>query len=184
MPIPSSNLLSSIPPSPRSPLANLLAGALESSSVNEEPKTQPFNNTSVILGVNHIGHRFMFTGDAGAEALSLVGADWKGLKWMQVPHHASLGNLSQQNIENFCPEFAYISAKGDASHPSRAIVNGLIKGGAQVFSTHSANPGHLWFWFGTVPSRSDYGPAIPLKATGRLEAVNWDAIVAALGNGA
>ena len=81
-----------------------------------------------------------------------------------MPHHGSEGNLSQSNIERFCPKFAYVSARGDMSHPSKAIVNGLIKVGAQYYSTHQ-NPGHLCFYVGAVPARTDYGPAVLLKGT-------------------
>jgi beta-lactamase superfamily II metal-dependent hydrolase len=167
------------PPSPRSALADMLYGVLDNSSVKEAPRTQPFNNTSVILGVVYMGLRLLFTADAGADALDLVPADWKGLKWMQVPHHGSDGNLSQKNIERFCPENAYISARGDPSHPSRAIINGLIKVGAQVFSTHTMNPGHLWFSMGAVPYRGDYGPAELLKATGGMEPFRLNSLLAA-----
>jgi len=143
-----------------------LAGVLKNSSVEENPTTQPFNNTSTIIGVVFNGHKLLFTADAGSDALDRVPFDWRNLRWMQVPHHGSDGNLSQTNIETFCPKFAYVSARGDSSHPDKAIVNGLIKVGAQVFSTHmQGNPGHLWFWLGTVPYRADYGPAVPLKGT-------------------
>jgi beta-lactamase superfamily II metal-dependent hydrolase len=141
-----------------------LTGVLKNSSVEENPTTQPFNNTSTIIGVVFNGHKLLFTADAGSDALDRIPFDWRNLMWMQVPHHGSDGNLSQTNIETFCPKFANVSARGDSSHPDKAIVNGLIKVGAQVFSTHM-NPGHLWFWLGAVPSRADYGPAVPLKGT-------------------
>ena len=153
-------------------LSSLLAGALSRSAVKEEPKTQPFNNTSMILGVEFAGQRLLFTADAGSEALDRIPEEWKNLEWMQVPHHGSDGNLSKGNIERFCPRFAFISACGDSSHPSRAIVNGLIKCGAAVCSTHE-NPGHLWFHMGNVPLRSDYGPAVRLKPTGDQNPINW-----------
>lgn len=109
--------------------ASFLPGALSDSSVKENPKTQAFNNTSVILGMIFNGNKFLFTGDAGADALDAVPPEWKNLRWMQVPHHGSDGNLSQKNIERFCPKTSYISARGDSSHPSRAVVNGLLKSG-------------------------------------------------------
>jgi beta-lactamase superfamily II metal-dependent hydrolase len=91
---------------------------------------------------------------------------------MGVPHHGSDGNLSQGDIERFCPEFAVISARGDSSHPSRAIVSGLVKVGAKVASTHRS--GNLWFWSGSVPYRADYGAVELLKGTGEPEAViDW-----------
>jgi beta-lactamase superfamily II metal-dependent hydrolase len=159
-----------IPPPPTSTtfapdMSSLLSGLLKNSSVEKSPKTQPFNNTSVILGMQYMGQKLLFTADAGAETLDAVPPHWKNLKWMQVPHHGSEGNLSQTNIERFCPEYAYISACGDTSHPNSAIVNGFIKVRTAVFSTHKGNPGHLWFHLGNVPQRigCGYSAAIPLK---------------------
>ncbi len=154
-----------VPPPAYGELRPSLAGVLRNSRVKENPTTQPFNDTSSIIGVIFKGHRLLFTADAGSDALGQIPAEWKNLLWMQVPHHGSDGNLSQSNIERFCPKTAYVSACGDTSHPDKAIVNGLIKVGAQVFSTHSLNPGHLWYWLGSVPSRTGYGPAIALKGT-------------------
>ncbi len=159
--------------------ASLLPGALSKSSVKEAPKTQAFNNTSAILGIVFNGHRLLFTGDAGADALDGVPPEWKNLTWMQVPHHGSDGNLSKKNIERFCPQNAYVSACGDGSHPDQAIVNGIMKvrSDAQVFSTHTA--GHLRFSMGAVsPMRQGYGPATPLKATGDLKPIDWMAVMA------
>lgn len=150
-------------------LSSLLTGALSNSSVKENPTTQPFNNTSVILGVQFDGNRLMFTADAGSDAFARVPPDWNHLLWMQVPHHGSDGNLSQEDIERFCPKFANVSACGDTSHPSRAIVSGLVKVGTQVFSTHQS--GHLWFHIGNVPDRADYSPAVPLRGTGKPKPV-------------
>jgi len=136
-------------------------GALSNSSVAEKPKTQPFNNTSAILGMEYNSSKFLFTADAGSEALDAVHSSWKEVYWMQVPHHGSDGNLSQRNIERFRPRHAFVSAKGDSSHPDRAIVSGLIKVGGQVFSTHMN--GHLWHRIGSVPARLGYNDAVPLK---------------------
>jgi hypothetical protein len=146
--------LTSLPP---------IAGALSNSSVKETPSTQPYNNTSVILGVSFQGSKLLLTAGAGSEAPDRISADWSSLKWMQIPHHGSDGNLSQANIERFRPEFAYVSASGDSSHPSRAIVSGLIKVRSQVFSTHQNH--NLWFEMG-VAMPWGYGPAVPMKGTG------------------
>ena len=163
--LPLSFLAGPLTPPPKTPsafdLSATLLGVLSKSSVDENPKTQPFNNTSAILGMEFNGNKFLFTADAGSEALDAVPSLWKNLLWMQVPHHGSDGNLSQANIERFCPRVAFVSAVGDSSHPDRAIVNGLIKVGTKVFSTHTQ--GHLWYWIGGVPYRSNYGEAIPLK---------------------
>ena len=157
--------------------ASLLSGALSNSSVEEKPKTQSFNNTSAILGIVFNGHRLLFTADAGADALDAIPPEWKNLTWMQVPHHGSDGNLSQANIERFCPRFAFVSACGDSSHPSRAIVNGIMKvrHDAEVCSTHENH--HLWYWNGDVPARPDYRPATVLKATGNLKPFDWSSMI-------
>jgi len=149
-------------------LASMLSGTLATSSVQDEPKTQPFNNTSTILGMQYNSLRYILTADAGSDALDQIPSGWDSLEWMQVPHHGSDGNLSQSNIERFCPRTAYVSAKGDTSHPSQAIVNGLIKVGARVYSTHKGDA-HLWHYRGNVPDRTGYGPAEQLKATGRMK---------------
>lgn len=147
-------------------------GLLSNSSVKKNPTTQTFNNTSVILGIKFNEQRLILTADAGSEALGRVPAEWNHLLYMGVPHHGSDGNLSQMDIERFCPEFAVVSARGDSSHPSRAIVSGLVKVGARVCSTHKS--GNLRFWCGRVPYRADYEPAEPLKGTGEPEPVlDW-----------
>jgi beta-lactamase superfamily II metal-dependent hydrolase len=169
---PYAGFTSPIPPSP-------VFGVLSESRVKESPTTQPYNNTSVILGVKLNENKLLFTGDAGSEALSHVSSDWGRLLYMGVPHHGSDGNLSQSDIERFCPQFATISAKGDSSHPSRAIVSGLVKVGTKVGSTHKS--GNLWFWSGSVPARTDYEACEYLKGTGSPEpVVDWAKILSGL----
>lgn len=102
------NFSSLFPPPPRSnpaipPIS--LRGVLSKSSVQEKPATQPYNNTSAILGVEFNGSKLLFTSDAGSDALSNVDANWHRLLYMGVPHHGSDGNLSQSDIERFCPLF-------------------------------------------------------------------------------
>jgi beta-lactamase superfamily II metal-dependent hydrolase len=163
------NLATMFPPPPLPGRRNLvpLGGALAKSSVGKNPSTQPYNNTSVILGVDFRGEKLLFTADAGSEALSNLGPEWNPLLYLGVPHHGSDGNLSQRDIERFCPKFAIISAKGDSSHPSRAIVSGLVKVGTKVGSTHEH--GNLWFYSGNVPARLDYRPIEYLTGTGSPE---------------
>ena len=164
--------------SPIAPPLSSLSGLLRKSSVKENPTTQPFNETSVILGVKAVNGNLLFTGDAGAKALSFISADWNNLLYMGVPHHASDGNLSQSDIERFCPRFAIISAKGDSSHPSRAIVNGFVKVGTKLASTHKS--GNLWFYCGNVPSRTDYSSAELLKGNAEPSSVvDWTRVLAA-----
>lgn len=146
------------------PLAGVvppLTGLLDKLSIETDPDTQPFNSTSVILGVRSGTCKMLLTADAGSDALAFVSADWNHLAYLGVPHHGSDGNLSQADAERFCPEYAFISAKGDGSHPSPSVVNALIKVGAKVASTHSS--GNLHFSHGMVPARPDYVPVVCLK---------------------
>jgi beta-lactamase superfamily II metal-dependent hydrolase len=140
-----------------------LEGPLSDSSVQENPTTQPFNETSAIIGIEFENRKLLLTADSGSDGLDAIAPEWASLEWMQVPHHGSAGNLSKENIEGFRPKFAFVSAQGNTNHPGRAIVNGLIKMGATVCSTHRG--GHLWYWIGAVPARPDYGSATPLKGT-------------------
>jgi beta-lactamase superfamily II metal-dependent hydrolase len=148
---------------PSPPQPSIYLSALARSRVKENPKTQPFNNTSAVVGGLFDGHRLLFTGDAGAEALDRVPSIWRNLAWMQVPHHGSDGNLSKANIGRFCPRYAFISAKGDTNHPSRAIANGLIGVGTKVASTHKNN--NMLFYIGPVTPPPGYGPLTLLKGT-------------------
>ena len=155
------------PPLGLSPIASMLySGTLKNSSVQEAPKTQPFNNTSTILGLSSPMGRFLFTADCGSSAFIHVPAAWHNLTWMQIPHHGSDGNMSKTDIAQLCPKFAYVSACGDSSHPDRAVVSGLKKVGTKIFSTHQN--GNLRFSCGNVPLRLGYGPAVEMLGTTRF----------------
>jgi len=143
-----------------------LAGSLSKSAIKNNPSTQPFNNTSVIVGLNFKGYKFLFTADAGCDALRQVAPGWGQLYCLQVPHHGSEGNLSKDLVVRFHPQLAFISACGDDCHPSPAVKNALITAGTRVFSTHYPHPGHLRIWLGNVPDPGGYGEAIPMKGAG------------------
>jgi hypothetical protein len=142
------------------------AGILSRAAVKANPSTQPYNNTSVILGLNFKGFRFLFTADAGCEALRQVGPGWENLYGLQIPHHGSEGNLSKDLIERFRPQIAFVSARGDDCHPSPAVKNALITVGSRVYSTHYPSPKHLWVWLGAVPARPEYGEATTMRGSG------------------
>ena len=59
-----------------------LHGLLAKSSVQKNPQTQPFNSTSVILGVRHENCKMLLTADAGTEALACVGPEWNHLTYL------------------------------------------------------------------------------------------------------
>src|SRR6202000_3263467 len=138
--------------------------ALNRSAIKSNPSTQPFNNTSVILGLNFKGCKFLFTADAGCAALRQIGLGWEKIYCLQIPHHGSEGNLSKDLVARFQPKMAFVSARGNDCHPSPAVKNALITAGTRVFSTHYPRPRNLWFWLGNVPRRTDYVDAIPMRS--------------------
>lgn len=135
----------------------------ETSELGGEP-TEPENNSSTILGTIYEGNRFLFTADAGIEALAQAANAYEieNLRWMQIPHHGSRRNISKALIQHFRPKTAFVSADGNKKHPRRAVVNAFKDEGCSVFSTHYPKPQNIWFYVGNVPVRSDYSILTPL----------------------
>ncbi len=138
-----------------------------SDSLLDSPVTDPLNNTSTILATKINGDVYVFTADAGAEALAaaLCAYEIAPCKWMQIPHHGSRRNITQGLIEEFSPKSAFVSAEGSQKHPRRAVVNAFKNAGAKVYSTHYPNGGHLRQHGGTIPERAGYFAATPLWET-------------------
>jgi beta-lactamase superfamily II metal-dependent hydrolase len=130
----------------------------------DDPETQPENNSSVILATIQQGGKYLFTGDAGAHALTLAAAafDLTNCRWMQIPHHGSRRNITKGLIETFSPKIAYVSASGNKKHPRRAVVNAFKENGATVYSTHYPSSGSKWHHRGDVPDRPSYSSATAL----------------------
>jgi beta-lactamase superfamily II metal-dependent hydrolase len=129
------------------------------------PETCPENNSSVILATVYQQCKYVFTGDAGAQALThAAGAyDLSNCNWLQIPHHGSRRNITASLIEYFRPSFAYVSASGEGGkHPRRAVVETFKKVGAKVFSTHYPERLHLRHFHGNVPTRVGYTNACSL----------------------
>jgi beta-lactamase superfamily II metal-dependent hydrolase len=150
-------------------LVDILEGskALKSSStptLEVDPVTTPENNSSAILRAEHDGGIYLFTADAGAEALERASGrhDLGESRWMQIPHHGSRSNITEELIEHFGPSSAFVSADGSEKHPSPAVVNAVKEAGAWVYGTHYPTRGHLRKAAGNVPNRPGYGVASPL----------------------
>lgn len=127
--------------------------------------TEPENNSSTILGLKFGDDTVLLTSDAGVEALEAVKSAYPlaNLRWMQIPHHGSRRNISEELIAHFNPKTAFVSAIGSKKHPRKAVVNAFKRQGAKVFSTHYPAPGgHKRFRLGTVPERANYSAASAL----------------------
>jgi beta-lactamase superfamily II metal-dependent hydrolase len=130
--------------------------------------TEPENDSSVILGAIFEGKVFLFTGDAGVPALTAAASNYPRLEnchWMQIPHHGSHRNISEDLIGHFAPEIAFVSAVGNRKHPRRKVVSAFKSVGSKVYSTHHPVAEPLWYHVGQVPARATYGPAYSLYST-------------------
>ena len=125
----------------------------------DEPEEKPINNSSVILGTKFGGGTYLFTADAGVQALTKASEAYtlEDCSWMQIPHHGSWRNINQRLIDLFAPAQVMVSAAGNEKHPRQAVVRAFKSRGTCVFGTHVS--GHLWLSRGTVPERSGYAPA-------------------------
>ncbi|MBP9024748.1 MAG: MBL fold metallo-hydrolase [Phycisphaerae bacterium] len=139
-------------------------GAGNSDTLMDSPPTSPENNSSVILATRQQSETFLFTADAGAQALALAAREYRlgNCDWMQIPHHGSRRNITVSLIQHFSPKWAFVSAAGNTKHPRRAVVNAFKKQGAAVYSTHYPRPGNIWHHRGNVPARSGYAAATAL----------------------
>lgn len=120
------------------------------------------NQSSIIFEFCPKDEVFLFTGDAGKEALTRVLDKYKGLEniyWLKVPHHGSKHNLNNDIISRLHPKVSYISTEKYKKYANKCTVNALKKVG-NVYSTHK-DRSNLWYHEGTN-SRSDYSSAASL----------------------
>lgn len=135
-----------------------LSKALEEA---EDDKSK-VNQSSIIFAFYPKDEIFLFTGDAGREALERVINFYNGLKnikWLKVPHHGSKHNLNNAIITRLNPRISYISTEKYKKYANICTVNALKKVG-NVYSTHNERC-NLWYHEGT-DERDDYSTAEPL----------------------
>lgn len=122
------------------------------------------NQSSVIFAMGVEENVFLFTGDAGCEALQrVIDIDKEGvlknIKWMKVPHHGSKHNLNSSIISYFHPSISYMSTQKYGKFANLCTVNALKKVG-KVYSTHK-DRASIWYQEG-MSVRTDYSPVNPL----------------------
>jgi len=114
---------------------NWIAETLHIETLSDDyPDTNSENNSSLVLLLVVDGKKFLFTGDAGKEALTKAidycaeqGVSLSGIDFFDVPHHGSKRNLGPTILDRLMPKTAFISCppKGDPKHPSRKVCNAL-----------------------------------------------------------
>ena len=127
--------------------------------------TTPENNSSLILLFEIAGKKFLFTGDAWKDALikaitysESIGSSVSNIDFLDVPHHGSKRNLGPSILNHIKPRSAYISCpkEWDPKHPSRKVVNALLRRECIV---HATRWNHLWHnvvrdWWSAATSES------------------------------
>lgn len=134
--------------------------------------TSAENNSSLVLLFMIENQKFLFTGDAGKAALvnainysESQSVPLLNINFFDVPHHGSKRNLGPTILDRIMPKVAFISCPpdGDPKHPSRKVVNALIRRGCapctnrQGFTIcHYSNDAFLREGWGPIAPESFY----------------------------
>jgi beta-lactamase superfamily II metal-dependent hydrolase len=142
------------------------------------------NNASVVLLFTDGNSKFLFTSDAGVSALveaancaAKIGIDLKKVGAFQVPHHGSKHNVGPAILnrivgptmkeQNFLKTaIVSVSKEGEPKHPSRRVVNALMRRGAKVYATQGKI---IWHHSNDAPARKDWGNAKALEFYSQVE---------------
>lgn len=146
-----------------------VAETLDIETLSDEYRdTDPENNSSLCLLLTDGVVKMLFTGDAGKGALTQVinysdsiGLDLAGLDFFDVPHHGSKRNLGPTILNKLTPKQSFISSppKGDPKHPSRKVVNALLRRSSAVHT--NKNGLILCHHSNDVPVRAGWVSATP-----------------------
>lgn len=120
------------------------------------------NQSSIIFSFCPNDKVFLFTGDAGKDALGRIiknNQGLKGIEWLKVPHHGSKHNLNNAIISHLQPKISFISTEKYQKYANKCTVNALKKVG-DVYSTHS-DRANLCYQEGT-DDRVGYSKAVPM----------------------
>lgn len=105
----------------------------------DEEQTSAVNQTSVVLLLEIGDSKFLFTGDAGKDALNEAlneyesmgdNNDCHDITHFQLPHHGSRKNIDPAILERISPSICIISCppNGDSEgHPSRRLINKILE---------------------------------------------------------
>ncbi len=129
---------------------NWIRETMDIETLDENGVTTGENNSSAVVLLRFDNRDYLFTGDSGIPSLKHViqysnkrGISLKNLCFFQVPHHGSRRNSSPYVLNEIKATTAYISAAKDSDkHPSRKVINALIRRGAKVYSTEGNSLSH------------------------------------------
>ena len=139
----------------------------------EENATSPRNQMSAVVLAQLDDKRFLFTGDAGVQALERAveaGGGDLDLTLLQIPHHGSKRNvgpsildvllgprLDEEGATTGKRAVVSCAKEGSPKHPSRRVTNAVIRRGAKVFTTQGKGLLH----YNEVMERDGWSAATP-----------------------
>ncbi len=141
----------------------------------DEGRTSPENDMSLVLLLNLVGTKILLTGDSGTMGLYNAiryavseGVGFDDLKAFQVPHHGSRHNLSKGILDYLMSaDYGLISCAPQSDHhPAPVVINSLIR---RNIIPYAANGNILTWHSDNVPGRPDYGSAVPLSFSSYVE---------------
>lgn len=113
----------------------------------DDEVTSDINETSVVLSLELLGERILFTGDAGKEALANA-LDYyertsdkvQSFRCVQLPHHGSRKNVDSALLQRIGASTYFVSCPPDGideGHFSRCLVNMILheQKSARIFTT-------------------------------------------------
>jgi beta-lactamase superfamily II metal-dependent hydrolase len=132
------------------------------------------NNSSVISLFIFDGKKFLFTGDADAEAIGHAldyaisqGISVDDIEVLHVPHHGSKHNVGPTLLNRLKVKAAQISASPNASkHPSKKVINAFLRRGSLVYHNGKQVICHKSTG---APLRRGYGPVQSLPFNAKVE---------------
>ena len=119
----------------------------------DEEETSAVNQTSLIISLDLGSIKFLFTGDAGKEALNEALDYYEGLDIdndasdfdvVQLPHHGSRKNINPELLARLDAREYIISCPPDGEkegHPSRRLINKIleIKNNTRIYLTRKSS---------------------------------------------
>lgn len=137
-------------------VANFAKETLHIETLQDKGETSPQNNSSVVALIEHGNEKFLFTGDAGIDALELacqeleyIGHPPGSYTVVQIPHHGSRHNVGPTILSRLLGDklsgsdsqrgHAYVSAAKDCEdHPKKNVMNAFKRRGYPVTSTEGS----------------------------------------------
>jgi len=138
-------------------LSNFADETFNLETLSDSGSTSPQNNSSAVILIGHDNKKFLFTGDAGIEAIELACAELEYLghpagsyTFVQVPHHGSRQNVGPTILNRLLGDKldqdgnhrgqAYVSSAKDCDdHPKKSVMNAFRRRGFPVTSTQGSS---------------------------------------------